>query len=39
MIDKILVAALIIGYAVAAIAGVWFVYVIVDLLLSWFFDD
>ena len=38
-IDKIIVAALIVGYAIAAVASVWFVWVIVDHLLSWFFDD
>lgn len=39
MIDKIIVVAIIIGYAVAAIAGVWFIWVIVDHIWSWFFDD
>lgn len=38
-IDKIIVAALIVGYAIAAVAGVWFVLVIVDHLLAWFSDD
>lgn len=39
IIDKIAVVTLIVGYAIAAVASVWFVYVIVDHLLSWFFDD
>lgn len=39
IIDKIAVVALIIGYAVAAVASVWFVWVILDHLLAWFSDD